>query len=267
MKQSRRHRSSKTSIRPFKSSVLTSWSSGKRTTIHGLKAKGGIEMILNALSRRLPRVSRSERLSTALTDYFKQDPSFADVKAQLQSEERRNAAGDEFVEVASKGRATFIALGIWIENAAHHWRVQLILVCEEMRCSLEFAKWKAEKWRQDAIAGNSDEAKTEGQRAYAMKHAEAYDHVRTKWAEKWYPLVGEAKKTNFKHDIVDLGFTAAPLTSNKVVIEFDDSDDEHDYRDRDDAGTDKDEDQDEDEDEDAFITESIDSVGDDSEVC
>jgi hypothetical protein len=47
--------------------------------------------------------------------------SFADIKAQLQYEERRIASEGEFAKVATKGRATFIALGIWIENA---WYVE-----------------------------------------------------------------------------------------------------------------------------------------------
>jgi hypothetical protein len=49
-------------------------------------------------------------------------PSFADVKAQIQHEERRSANDEEYMEVVSKGRATFIALGIWNETA---WYVRI----------------------------------------------------------------------------------------------------------------------------------------------
>lgn len=44
-------------------------------------------------------------------------PSLSQVKAQLQSSERRDAAEDAATDVATKGRVAFLALGFWLEDA------------------------------------------------------------------------------------------------------------------------------------------------------
>jgi hypothetical protein len=90
-----------------------------------------------------------------------------------------------------------------------------------MRRSLQFAKWKAKRWRRYALIPDTDDALREGKQAYALKHAESYEALRNKWASKWYPLVNKAKKTIFGDEIVDLG--ASPSVAGKVVIDIEDS--------------------------------------------
>jgi hypothetical protein len=120
----------------------------------------------------------------------------------------------------------------WVKTKirAHHWRVQLLLVCEEMRRSLVFARSRAQHWT--SLAENSSledsERLVEGKRAYALKHAAAYIGLHDKWAAKWYPLVRVARTTSFKEDIADLGVSAT-ISSEPVVVDVSvDNDDEAD---------------------------------------
>jgi hypothetical protein len=98
--------------------ALWTCSSGRTTTRNGLGSRDGSAKIWSALFETLAKVRATFVLLNACTDCWL-DPSFSDVKAQLQHEERRSANDNEYVEVASKGKATFIALGIWIEDALY----------------------------------------------------------------------------------------------------------------------------------------------------
>jgi hypothetical protein len=109
---------------------------------------------------------------------------------------------------------------------AHHWRVQLLLVCEEMRRSVVFVKWKATQWRGLPNNAKGERQLEEGKQAYASKHATAYEGLATMWAAKWQPLIQEAKTTEFKDDITDLG-VHVPGASG-VVIELEESEQEDD---------------------------------------
>jgi hypothetical protein len=103
---------------------------------------------------------------------------------------------------------------------AHHWRIQLILVCEEMRRSLAFVRVKAQEWKDlaDTTSRDDDVRRKEGKRAYALKRVAAYDGLHAKWAALWCPLVSIAKRTSFKDDIVDLGVTVG-TSDGPVVID------------------------------------------------
>lgn len=109
---------------------------------------------------------------------------------------------------------------------AHHWRVQLLLLSEEMRRSLVFVRWMAEHWRTLARAASGDSDLAEGKMAYAMKHAVAYDGLHSKWATKWRPLVDIAQRTSFKSDLIDLGATAHVLKGPVIIDVGDEEDDE-----------------------------------------
>jgi hypothetical protein len=104
---------------------------------------------------------------------------------------------------------------------AHHWRVQLLLVCEEMRRSLVFIRWKGQHWSELAAQSIGDDDLSEGKRAYALKHASAYDALHNKWAMKWHPLVGHAKKSCFKEEVVDLGVKVVYNGPILIIVEDD----------------------------------------------
>jgi hypothetical protein len=130
-----------------------------------------------------------------------------------------------WIEIKANTLLTIALRTEWAKSKirTHHWKVQLLLVCKEMRRSLEFATWKAKTWRQDGMTATGDEAMLEGKQAYALRHAEAYEGLHAKWAKKWHPLVEQAKKTRFKGDVEDLG---VEISSNsvKVVIDIEESD-------------------------------------------
>jgi hypothetical protein len=104
---------------------------------------------------------------------------------------------------------------------AHHWRVQLLLVCEEMRCLLVFICWKGQHWTELATSSIGDDDLFKGKRAYALKHASAYDALHDKWAMKWHPLVGHAKRSCFKDKIIDLGVKVAHNGPVTITVEDD----------------------------------------------
>lgn len=121
--------------------------------------------------------------------------------------------------------------GIRIEWAksriqAHHWRTQLLLLCEEMRRSLKYVKHTATMWRD--LTNNSEHSSlAEGRNAYAVKHAVAYEGLYQKWAAKWQPLVTAAKRTPFQADIVGLGLDT-PVAEGPVEVDVDDDNDDND---------------------------------------
>lgn len=74
-----------------------------------------------------------------------------------------------------------------------------------MRRSLAYIQRKAEDWQDLAASLTVNSELSEGQQAYAFKHAGAYLKLHKKWRELWQPLVDEAKKTRFGLDVKGLG--------------------------------------------------------------
>ncbi|RDB24457.1 hypothetical protein Hypma_008439 [Hypsizygus marmoreus] len=85
----------------------------------------------------------------------------------------------------------------WVKARARaqRWTEEVILVDEEMRRVLEFGRWRATWWEEQAQRRGSEGVLLEGVQAYAYKQADAERRLVSIWESRWAPVRARARAT------------------------------------------------------------------------
>jgi hypothetical protein len=127
----------------------------------------------------------------------------------------------------------------WSKSKARaaRWQEEVALLSEEMRRSLAFAQAEAVAWRSlaaaqtrlPAVSGTPASAcLLEGRQSYCLQKVAIYNGLRSKWVDKWSPVILKAKQSTLGKHVVDLGIEINGQQStglSSVIIEVHDDDD------------------------------------------
>jgi hypothetical protein len=114
----------------------------------------------------------------------------------------------------------------WAKARARHqrWVEEVLLLCEEIRRTLEFMTWKAKWWRNRATVRGTDVDTPlgSGLASYAHEQAEMYETIGRQFALKWAPLfLGQELHIPWLTQWLPTDYRAPPLPRSRAKVPLD----------------------------------------------